>query len=42
MKCMGLVKRRASTKAKVDVKDFEEVKLQFLFDIKTVVEMRDG
>ena len=39
MKCMGLVKRRASTKAKVDVKDFEEVKSQFLADIKTAVEM---
>ncbi len=39
MKRMGLVKRRASTKAKVDVKYFEEVKSQFLSDIKTVVEI---
>ena len=36
---MGYVKRRASTKAKVAVQDFEEVKAQFLLDIKVVVEM---
>ena len=36
---MGLVKRRASTKAKINVENFEVVKLQFLIDIKTVVEM---
>ncbi len=36
---MGLVKRRASTKAKVRPDDFEALKLQFLLDIKTVVEM---
>ena len=39
MQRMGLVKRRASTKAKVNVETFEEVKSQFLIDIKTVVEM---
>ena len=33
------MKRRASTKAKVAVQDFEEVKAQFLLDIKVVVEM---
>lgn len=32
------MKRRASTKAKV-VQNFDEVKAQFLFDIKVVVEM---
>lgn len=36
---MGYVKRRASTKAKVAVRDFEEVKAQFLLDIKVVIEM---
>ncbi len=36
---MGLVKRRASTKAKVRPDDFEALKSQFLLDIKTVVEM---
>ena len=39
MKRMGLVKRRASTKAKDSIANFEEVRSQFLFDIKTVVEM---
>ena len=37
MKRMGLVKRRASTKAKVSIANFEEVQSQFLFDVKTVV-----
>ena len=36
---MGYVKRRASTKAKVTVQDFEDVKAQFLLDIKAVAEM---
>ena len=36
---MGFVKRRASTKAKVTVPIFEEVKAQFLFDIKVLDEM---
>ena len=31
---MGLVKRRASTKAKVSVQEFDKIKEQFLFDIK--------
>ena len=31
---MGFVKRRASTKAKIEIKNFEEVKAQFLLDIK--------
>ena len=39
MQCMGLVKRRASTKAKVDVKNFDELKRNFLGDIKNVVLM---
>ena len=34
---MGFVKRRASTKAKVSIENFEEVKAQFLIDIKAVV-----
>ena len=35
---MGFVKRRANTKAKITVEDFEAVKAQFLIDIKAVVE----
>ena len=38
---MGYVKRRASTKAKVNVDDFEAVKAQFLFDVSAVVEMEE-
>lgn len=38
---MGFVKRRASTKAKVSIENFEQVKAQFLLDIKAVVEMED-
>ena len=35
------MKRRASTKAKIDIDDFEAVKEQFVFDIKVVVEMEE-
>ena len=38
---MGFVKRRASTKAKVSVKDFQEKKEQFVLDLKTVVTIED-
>ena len=31
---MGFVKRKANTKAKVSVEDFEKLKAQFLFDIE--------
>lgn len=37
----GIVKRRVSTKAKVSRENFEEVKAQYLLDIKAVVEMED-
>ena len=36
---LGFVKRKASTSAKVSVSDFEERKAQFLFDIKTIIDM---
>ena len=36
---MGMVKRRGSTKAKVNVKNFEELKELFLSDVKSVIEM---
>ncbi len=36
---MGLVKRRASTKSKVSIENFEELKEQYLLDIKACVEM---
>ena len=38
---MGFVKRRASTKAKVSVSDFEALKAQFIYDIQVVVEMEE-
>ena len=34
---MGMVKRRASSKAKISVEDFEAVKEEFLLEIKNVV-----
>ena len=34
---MGFVKRKATTKANVDVKEFEEVKKLFLLDVKSIV-----
>lgn len=36
---MGYVKRRASTKAKITVPNLDELKAQFLLDIKVVIEM---
>ena len=36
---MGLVKRRASTKAKVDIADFEKIKKGVLLDVHNVMEM---
>ena len=41
MECMGFVKRRASTKAKVSVSDFNQLKAQFVFDVKAVIKMED-
>lgn len=38
---MGLVKRKATTKAKVTVEHFENVKAQFLLDIKAIVEIEE-
>ena len=38
---MNFVKRKATTKSKVTVDHFKEVKEQFLFDIKAVVEMEE-
>ena len=38
---IGFVKWRASTKAKIDIDDFEAVKEKFLFDVKVVVEMEE-
>ena len=35
------VKRRASTKAKVTVADFDAYKAQFVFDIQAIVEMEE-
>ena len=38
---MGYVKRRASTKSKVNPIDFEAHKEQFVFDVKTIVQMEE-
>ena len=38
---MGFVKRRVTTKAKVSVNEFEEYKVQFLFDAKAIIKMED-
>ena len=36
---MGFVKRKAMAKAKISVEDFEEIKEDYLLDIKVVVAM---
>ena len=41
MEHMGLVKRRASMKAKVSLSDFDRLKAQFLFDVKVMIEMKE-
>ena len=41
MERMGLVKRRASTKAKVSLPDSDRLKALFLFDVKAVIEMEE-
>ena len=38
---MGHIKCKATTKAKVPVSKFDELKDQFLFDIKSMVQMED-
>ncbi len=38
---LNFVKRKATTKAKLTVDDFESKKQQYLIDIKAVVEMED-
>ena len=39
MQHIGLVKHQTSTKAKVDVKNFEEIKQMFMLDVRNVIEM---
>ena len=38
---MGMVKRRVSSKAKVDIEKFEALKQGFLLDIKNVVNLEE-
>lgn len=38
---MGYVKRKATTKAKVNVAEFESIKAQFVFDIQAIVELEE-
>ena len=38
---MGMVKRRVSSKAKVDVENFEALKQGFLLDIKNIVSLEE-
>ena len=41
LKHMGYVKRKATTKAKVNVTEFESIKSQFVFDIQAIVELEE-
>ena len=41
MQRMGLVKRRASTKAKMSPKEFAELKNPFIFDISSIIQMEE-
>ena len=41
MQHMGFVKRRATTKSKVSIEDFQEKKDQFLIDVKTIVTLEE-
>ena len=38
---MGFVKRRSTTTAKVNVSNFDEVRRQFLVDVKTIADMEE-
>ena len=38
---LGFVKRKSNTKANVSISDFEENKAQFLFDVKTIINMEE-
>ena len=39
LNCMGMVKRRVSSKAKVDIENFVGIKEEFLLDVKNVILM---
>jgi hypothetical protein len=41
MQRMGFVKRRATTRSKVSIEDFQERKDQFLIDVKTIVTLEE-
>ena len=41
LKRMGYVKRRANTKSKVTVEEFEALKTQFIFDIEVISQMEE-
>ena len=41
MERMGFVKRQASTKAIVSVSDFDQLKSQFVFDVKAIIQMEE-
>lgn len=38
---MGFTKRRANTKCKVNPDNFDEIKQQYLIDIRAAIEMED-
>ena len=42
LKCMGYVKHKACTTAKIDIEDFDEVKEEFLLEIQNVVAMNEN
>lgn len=41
MEHTGFAKWRASMKAKVSVSDFDQLKAQFVFDVKAITEMEE-
>ena len=41
LQCMGFVKRKATTKVKINVQDFVEIKKLFLLDVSNVVKMNE-
>ena len=41
MKRLGYVKRKANTKFKVEVEEFEAMKAQFLYEIEVIIELEE-
>ena len=41
LRCLGYVKRRASSKANISISEFEAHKDQFAFDVKSIIEIEE-